>query len=186
MIGGEPNWQTIDERLRPFVARRVEGAADVDDIVQEVYLRMLRGLPSLRNQERLLPWMFTVARRAVVDHHRQVAVAPYLREELPEPPVEEPEPVDDDLRTALRLCARVWVDDLPPHYREAVTLVELEGLSVAEAAERLGLSSSGVKSRVQRGRAQLRKRFERVCHLALDGRSRVVECDPRVSSCACD
>jgi RNA polymerase sigma-70 factor (ECF subfamily) len=60
-----------------------------------------------------------------------------------------------------------------------LTLTELEGLTQKEAAERLGLSLSGMKSRVQRGRLHLRDALEACCHIALDVRGRVVACEPR-------
>jgi RNA polymerase sigma-70 factor (ECF subfamily) len=72
---------------------------------------------------------------------------------------------------------------LPSPYREAVTLVELEGLTVREAAEMAGVSVSGMKSRVQRGRAQLRQLFDECCEIALDARGKVIDYAPRPRPC---
>ena len=69
------------------------------------------------------------------------------------------------------------VADAP--YREAITLVELEGRTAKEAAEMVGISVSGMKSRVQRGRAQLRELFERCCEIALDARGKPTDFTPR-------
>jgi RNA polymerase sigma-70 factor (ECF subfamily) len=80
--------------------------------------------------------------------------------------VELPAPTEDDDREASRslsACVSLFVAGLPSPYREAVTLVELEGLTTREAAEMVGISVSGMKSRVQRGRAQLRVMFDRCC-----------------------
>lgn len=71
---------------------------------------------------------------------------------------------------------------LPPPYREALTLTELEGVTQREAARMLGVSVSGMKSRVQRGRERLRELFEECCEIALDARSRVVGCAPRAGT----
>jgi RNA polymerase sigma-70 factor (ECF subfamily) len=72
---------------------------------------------------------------------------------------------------------------LPSPYREAVTLVELEGLTISEAAGMVGISLSGMKSRVQRGRAQLRELFERCCEIELDARGKVTDYTPCVRPC---
>jgi len=72
---------------------------------------------------------------------------------------------------------------LPSPYREAVTLVELEGITVREAAEMVGVSVSGMKSRVQRGRAQLRQLFDECCEIALDARGKVIDYTSRSRSC---
>ena len=78
---------------------------------------------------------------------------------------------------------------LPSPYREAITLTELEGLTQAEAARMVGISVSGMKSRVQRGRARLREMFEACCEIALDGRGAVMQCEPRplehIPDCLC-
>jgi RNA polymerase sigma-70 factor (ECF subfamily) len=73
----------------------------------------------------------------------------------------------------------LFVARLPSPYREAITLTELEGLTQREAAEMLGISVSGMKSRVQRGREKIREMFEECCRISVDCRGRVVECEPR-------
>ena len=68
---------------------------------------------------------------------------------------------------------------LPEPYREALVLTELDGLTQADAATRLGLSTSGMKSRVQRGRGQLRDLLLGCCEIELDRRNRVTDYVPR-------
>lgn len=172
-------WRDLDAKLRPFIARRVRSEADADDVVQDVFLRMLKGLPDLRDEQRFGPWVYTIARSAIVDHQRAAArhrVATGAPEELEEPPLEE-----DDRVVERELAGYIapFIAMLPTTYREALTLTELEGLTQREAAEMLGISLSGMKSRVQRGRAQLRKALEDCCHIALDARGKVVSCEPR-------
>ncbi|HEY5936213.1 MAG TPA: sigma factor-like helix-turn-helix DNA-binding protein, partial [Kofleriaceae bacterium] len=84
---------------------------------------------------------------------------------------------------ALAGCLASFVALLPSPYREAVTLVELEGLTAREAAAMVGISTSGMKSRVQRGRAELRRRFEECCRIAVDARNKVIEVTPRTPCC---
>lgn len=169
----------LEAKLRPFVARRIRSDADVDDVVQEVFLRMQRGLEGLRDEERFGPWVYRVARSAIVDHQRSAA-----RHRLADPDGhDEPaaEEVDDD-RAALEALASVvaiFVALLPSPYREALTLTELQGLTQREAADMLGVSLSGMKSRVQRGRALLRTSLEDCCQIGVDARGRVVSCEPR-------
>src|SRR5262245_32541043 len=57
-----PNdWKNLDGMLRPFVERRMAVAADVDDVLQEIFLRVQRGLAGLRDEQRFGPWLFAVA-----------------------------------------------------------------------------------------------------------------------------
>lgn len=62
-------WHDVDARLRPFIARRVD-AQDVEDVLQNVFLRMQRGLAGLRDEERLTPWLYQIARTAIADNWR--------------------------------------------------------------------------------------------------------------------
>lgn len=176
-------WSEVSTKLRPFVARRVD-TPDVDDVLQDVLLRMHRGLDGLADEQHFTAWMYQVARSAIAEHGRTRA----------RHPVAEPRDArvddehDDDDRTAasaLAACLTVFVARLPSPYREAVTLVELEGLTTREAAELAGVSVSGMKSRVQRGRAQLREMLDECCAIALDVRGRVTEVVPRQAPC-CD
>lgn len=161
--------------VRRWFQRRAP-ADRVDDLVQEAFLRIHRGLPSLRDQERVAPWVFRVCRSVWIDAARRERP----HEELP-PLLVEPDEPDATERVAGWLP--FFVETLPPTYREAVRLSELEGLSQAEVARRLGLSASGARSRVQRGRRLLRQSLEDCCRIGFEG-GEVVAIDPR--SCGCE
>jgi RNA polymerase sigma-70 factor (ECF subfamily) len=174
-------WTDVATRLRPFIARRVP-SCDVDDVLQDVLVRMHRGLPNLRDDERFSSWMFQVARNAIADAGRKHKGDLIEGDALDEHPA--PAPDDDrDAATALAACVSLFVAALPSPYREAVTLVELEGKTAKEAAEMVGISVSGVKSRVQRGRAQLRELFETCCEIAVDSRGKPIDYTRRAQAC---
>ena len=181
-------WIELDAKLRPFIARRVRSASDVDDVVQDVFLRMQRGLAGLRDDERFGPWVYQVARSAIATHHRVRARHPIADAD----PVEQAPDDDSDSNADELLATYVapFVAMLASPYREALTLTELEGLTQRDAATMLGISLSGMKSRVQRGREQLRAAMEACCKIAVDARGRVVSCEPRpdgkLPGCHCD
>lgn len=186
-------WRELEMKLRPFVARRLRSDADVDDIVQDVFLRMQRSLSTLRDDERFGPWVYQVARSAIAEHQRTGARHPLAVGDPPELSAPDPEGEADDAAVARGLSVYVarLVATLPSPYREALTLTELEGLTQKDAAAMVGISISGMKSRVQRGREQLRASLEEGCKIALDVRGRVVACEPRADGslsdgCRCD
>jgi RNA polymerase sigma-70 factor (ECF subfamily) len=176
-------WQ-LEQKLRPFVARRVP-PAEVDDVLQDVFVRVQRGLATLRDEERFLPWLYQVARSAVEECLRQRARHPLARGENDEPASIEPEnSVASD--SGLAAFAAAAITRLPSPYREALILTELEGTTQLAAAKLLGLSPSGMKSRVQRGREKLREVLEANCNIALDVRGGVIACEPRQrAACSC-
>ena len=180
-------WREVQQGLRAFIGKRVADEASVEDLSQEVFVRMQRGLAGLKDHSRLLSWIYQIARHAIIDYYR-------LRDRQPDRPVGltsdlgtlQPAslPVESSedsgqLRRELARCLRPMIERLPEDYRQAVTLVDLEGLAQHEAAARLGLSVSGMKSRVQRGWRQLRDMLEACCVIALDRRRGVADYDLR-------
>ena len=181
-------WEALESTLRPFIARRVASEPDVDDVMQEIFIRMQRGLPSLRSDERFTSWVYQIARNTVADHvraaKRRPAPSDVLPEMLPDAETTADDLHDDEVERRLGACAAQFIATLPSPYREALTLTELEGLTQQEAADMLGVSLSGMKSRVQRGREKLRAVVEQCCAVALDARRRVVAYEPRTGHCA--
>jgi len=172
-------WKELEPQLRPYLARRVASAADIDDLLQEIFVRLHQGLSSLKDEERFGGWVYRIAQNALVDHARRNTRARSV--ELRDTAESEPifESSSDELQAELGQCVALFVGRLPSAYREAITLTELEGLDQKRAAEMLGISLSALKSRVQRGREKIRRMFEGCCEIAVDGRGRVVECEPR-------
>ena len=81
-------WQDVAARLRPFIARRVS-PSEIDDVLQDVFLRLQRGLPALRDEERFTSWLFQIARSSVAEHMRTRA-----RHPLPPEAAEDDRPAD--------------------------------------------------------------------------------------------
>jgi RNA polymerase sigma-70 factor (ECF subfamily) len=179
-------WREVEAKLRPYVARRVPSQADVDDVVQETFARMYRGLPELSDSERFGAWVYRIAASAIADHRRARARHPVATSDVTSDrePASDGGPAsssagDENLEADLAQCVALFVARLPSPYREAITLTELEGLTQKEAADMLGVSVSGMKSRVQRGRERIRHMFEECCEISVDCRGHVTDCTPR-------
>jgi RNA polymerase sigma-70 factor (ECF subfamily) len=178
-------WDHVHKGLRTFILKRVNSEAEADDLLQEVFLRVHRQLGQLKHPDRLVSWIFQIARHAIIDHYRSVARHPEttigLAGDLEEKIAtsESGRTMSDDARMELAGCLRPMVEKLPEKYREAVRLVELEGLTNQEAASRLGISVAGMKSRVQRGRHQLKHMLDDCCLIQLDSRRGIAEYELR-------
>jgi RNA polymerase sigma-70 factor (ECF subfamily) len=179
-------WEELHGNLRAFISRRVRNPADVDDLVQRVLLQIVKSLASLREAERLHAWVYRTARNVIVDYYRSPTlrreVASGDQQDLAAATAESQVISEDDERAALRelaACMTPMIRQLPPAYREAVTLANLEGVNQADAATRAGVSVSAMKSRIQRGRQQLKAVFEDCCRIQLDRRGTIVAYDPR-------
>jgi RNA polymerase sigma-70 factor (ECF subfamily) len=174
-----PVYLALRDGLRGFVARRVP-PDHVDDLVQDIMLRMHERAGDLREEARLPGWAFSIAQSVVADHHRrkrpEIAVA--------EPPEPEGDALaDGNVNEIVAGWLRPMLALLPDEYAEALERVDVEGLSQREYAERAGLSISGAKSRVQRGRRMLEEVVRACCDLELDVHGNVIGYERR--NCRC-
>ena len=168
--------------LRAFVRRRVRDEATADDVTQETLLKVYRSRAALRDGQRLEAWVYRIARRTIVDHHRRERTS----EELPETLAEEPADEVAGLREAVLVSTRRFLEELPEAYREPVRLAEIEGLPLAKIALRLDLSLTAVKSRVRRGRAMLKRKLQQCCRFEFDRTGKIIGWERRrPQPCAC-
>lgn len=165
--GDEAAYRTLLAELLPVVRRQVRAKisepADAEDVVQNALISIHRGRHTYRPERPFAPWMRTVVRHSVVDWFRERGRR--LRREVPVEspelfagPVEEYEPRSSQLAPPLARALR----ELPQKQREAVELIHVHGLSVAEAAIRVGVSPGALKVRAHRGYRALRVRLKSV------------------------
>lgn len=180
-------WEEFHTSLLAFIARRVRDRDTAEDLLQDVMLRIHRHADELEHASAIGAWVHQIARNAITDHYRRAA----QRRERPvgievrDEEASELEPAQDTARRDIAACLRPLLEELPPAHREALSLTELGGLSQADAARQLGISGSGMKSRVQRGRAQLKDLLVACCAIDLDRRAQVIGYEPRTRACGC-
>jgi RNA polymerase sigma-70 factor (ECF subfamily) len=182
----EQMWREMLPRLRNFVRRRLADPDRADDIVAEILLRIHQNAASLDDHELMPNWVFRIARNAVIDEYRRAGRS---REQLTATLQDEPiqPPTDQDESAAVRelsACLRPMLNGLPAEQRDALEMVDLAGMTQADAAQRAGVSLSGMKSRVQRGRRRLAELLGQCCALTLDGRGVPMDYEP-APGCGC-
>ncbi len=157
--GDAEDYGRLLAELLPFVRGLVRGRLGddpaVEDVTQEVLMRIHTARHTYRAERPLLPWVRTITRNAVIDQARRRARA--LRRsshvEPEEIPVDPPElPGSDRLSPAIEQA----LEQLPAAQREAVWMLKIDGLSVREAAERARVTSGALKLRAHRGYRSLR------------------------------
>lgn len=180
-------WADVGTSVAQFVRRRVRDPHEADDIVADVMLRIHQHLHTVDDRERVTGWVFRIARNAITDHYRRSG----RRRETPRA---EPEPPGDggadawlsdhsDVLAEVAACVRPLVAALPDDYRRALELTDLDGRTQAEAARLEGISISGMKSRVQRGRRQFVALVQECCDVTTDARGQLVDVQRHADGC---
>ncbi|MHC4666384.1 MAG: RNA polymerase sigma factor SigZ [Planctomycetota bacterium] len=166
-------WKEYRDRLHSFIEARVDDTHTADDVLQEVFVRIHSQVGSLRNRDRIQSWVCQITRNAIIDHYR-------VHKRLEELPVAlaiaEPE-LRDKARGDIDACIMPMIQGLPEPYREAVMLSEIEGLTQKEVAEKQGITLSGAKSRVQRGRTMIKDMLFNCCKFEFDHQGNVMDYD---------
>lgn len=160
--GGVPSWEEIARNHGRFLytlAYRLSGDAhDAEDLVQEVLLRVRRGLETYRPGS-LEGWLSRITTNVYLDQVRQRSRRPLeVLSDDTERALPSAETVDEALAArAIPADVEAALADLPPEYRAAVVLCDVVGLSYAEIGEALGVPIGTVRSRVHRARRRLRQ-----------------------------
>ncbi len=143
--------------VRTIVIDGVPNRADVEDLVQEVFLRALRNLASLQDPERFRPWIYSIARNAVLDHRRAARRRP--TDSLEDTDLPDVDVTTEDLIELRELAAsvRVSVGRLAPLDATLLAMVSLMGFTPTDIAHALGMSQTAAKVAVHRARARLRQ-----------------------------
>lgn len=169
-------WQEYGPALKYFICRRVSDEGLVEDIFQDVMVKVQSRLDDLRDPTRLKSWIYQICRYTIIDHYRRRKITA----ESPDNLVTATEMEEAQFRRALDFCIQEMVEKLPFKYRQAVMLTTYEGLTQKEMGEHLGLSVSGAKSRVQRAREKLKTELLDCCQIELDRFGKIIDYTPKI------
>jgi len=183
-LNTENLWKEFSDHIRAFIRSKVSSDEVAEDIVQDIFMRIHQGLDGLNNEDRLQSWVFGIARRALADYYRREN---RKRSEPTEVIASETDPEEEkeiDNLTAYEGEHSVheevlsWlvpmIDELPEKYRVPLKMADVEGKTQQEVADELGLSLSGAKSRVQRGREKLGEVLAACCEVEFGSEGRAV------------
>jgi RNA polymerase sigma factor (SigZ family) len=186
MITTEQLWEDFHIPLRQFIRAQVRDEQQADDLLQEVFLKIHAHLDAVRTRDKVGSWLYQIARHVVSDYYRarQSEATTALPDDIAERLMEPEEDEENEAVQSLLPCILPLVQRLPQPYRQALLLTEVEGMSQKELAQRLGLSFSGAKSRVQRARDKLRELLLDCCHFEFDRRGNIIDYYPNCERCA--
>ncbi|NNE10591.1 MAG: sigma-70 family RNA polymerase sigma factor, partial [Gemmatimonadetes bacterium] len=166
-----------------------------EDLLQETYLRIQKNLDRLEDEDRIVSWVYRIARNLIHDHYRTGGrtdyVAPADLERL-ESATGGRSGSDEDADANRNDEVMSWlpatIEGLPVKYRQAVRMFELERRPQKEIADTLGISLTAAKSRVRRGRAMLVDWLHECCAFELDAHGNVLDYHvrKREDDCDCD
>lgn len=165
-------YNEFHEKLNRYLARLV-GKNDAEDLTQEVFLKINKGLQDFQGKSSLSTWVYRIATHAAVDKMKsrsgregretatleEISHAPENRRAEEETLSAEREAIGKEMTE----CIREFIDKLPTDYRVVILLSEMKDLSNRQIADILGIGLAAVKIRLHRARARLKAEFEAGC-----------------------
>lgn len=143
------------------VWRRGVARADLEDVVSEVFLKVYRNLHQYRPSHPFATWLYRLAGNHAIDHvrrRRREAARAEMPDDLTDPRPRAAESLETDERAAL---VRAGLESVSTRYRESMELVYFEGMKVDAVSKMLGVPTGTIKTRLMRGREQLRRALAR-------------------------
>lgn len=144
-----------DDKMRGVVWRLVQSRDEMDDILQDAYLKAWRAIADFRGDAAFSSWLYRIVHTTTLDAVKRTA----RRRIVPLDDVAEPMVGDSTNRVADAFALQNALADLPPDQLAVVALVDGQGESYDDVAELLGISAGTVGSRLSRARAQLRRQL---------------------------
>jgi RNA polymerase sigma-70 factor (ECF subfamily) len=167
-------YEDFSKPLKAFISKRVTDPTLAEDLLHDVFLKIHNQVDSLKEDEKLLPWIYRITRNSIIDsYRRRKDIVPNQED------VAADEKGINDIPERLAPTLRTLTEQLPAKYKDALLMADFEGIKQTELAATLGISVSGLKSRVQRARKMLKELLLQCCHFEFDRYGTVFDYHPK-------
>ena len=171
-------WRAFNQQLLGFIMARVNSKETAEDILQEVFIKIHKGVGTLKDHSKIESWIYQITRNSIIDHYRKRNIttqALHMDAALPE---------EMDTSTIdITECLKPFILQLPEKYKDILWKATYENVSQTEYAQKNSLTYSTVKSRIQRARKHLNALFNQCCKVEADKYGNIMAVDEENCSC---
>ncbi|HRA60817.1 MAG TPA: sigma-70 family RNA polymerase sigma factor [Bacteroidia bacterium] len=173
-------WFDFHAELKGYITKIIKNQTDADDILQEVFIKIIRNHDKVKTAKNMRQYIYGMVRNAVGDYFRNKK---HLNTDTEFPDVLTLEDEQFLNATIADCCVKPFINQLPGKYKEALLLTEFQNLSQKDLSERLSISYSGAKSRVQRGKEKLKELLLNCCAYQSDVYGNLMEAEEKNCNC---
>ncbi|WP_103070807.1 sigma-70 family RNA polymerase sigma factor [Aquimarina sediminis] len=163
-------WETYQDEIRRFIKSKVRDNQITDDLIQETFVKAHNNIGRLKNDSKIKPWLFTIARNTVYDFYKENRYTVDF-EDVDEKVSEES---DSNHVHTEKDCLPGLINALPQKYRIPLLLSDIKGLKQDQIAKQLGVPLPTIKSQIQRARKMLIKGYMNCCDYKLNDKGQLV------------
>lgn len=174
-------WTNFNKELKGFIYNKTRNSADTDDILQEVFVKIIRNIDKVNQSENLRQYLYGMVRNTLNDYFKNQKIfsdKTDIQEQFSE--------IEDNSlnETIAECCIKPFINKLPDNYKQALLMTEFQHISQKELAEKLNISYSGAKSRVQRGKEKLKELILNCCAYQNDKYGNLIDTEDRNCGCS--
>ncbi len=173
-------WLEFHKELRAFILNKTRNPVDTDDILQEVFMKIIHNIDKVNHAENLRHYLYGIVRNTINDYFRNRKTILDTSEIIEKITEEETQSLNT---TIAECCIKPFINKLPKNYREALLITEFQNVSQIELAEKLQISYSGAKSRVQRGKEKLKQLIQDCCAYESDHYGNLLDSENKNCNC---
>ncbi len=173
-------WADFHKELKVFIMNKTRNSADTDDILQEVFIKIIRNIDKINQAKNLRHYLYGIVRNTINDYYRnrkQIVDDTEIEEKITE---EEAQTLNS---TIAECCIKPFINKLSENYRDALLITEFQDISQKDLALKLNISYSGAKSRVQRGKEKLKELILDCCSFQNDKYGNLLETKSKNCDC---
>ncbi|CAD5257209.1 MULTISPECIES: RNA polymerase sigma factor SigZ [unclassified Imperialibacter] len=174
----ESIWAAFHKELLAFISHAISDKDTSWDILQDVFLKIHTRRHTLKDEGKLVSWVWQITRNTVLDHFRTKKQFTELPDDLVLQHEENP------FNATFAQCMSPFIHNLSPLHKEAIKKVDIEGMPQKQFAEQEGISYTAAKSRVQRARLHLKDLFLECCAIPADKYGNILDMIPQ-KNCRC-
>lgn len=179
-------WQQFSEKLHHAILEKTQNAQDTSDILQEIFLKMNKYAQQIGKADNIEAYLRGIMRNTLADYFRKRAQHSQQETPLADLPDEVAPATETETLNELivNCCLRPFIAQLPAAQSEALNETVFNQLSQKELAEKLHISYSGAKSRVQRAKSQLKQMIVDCCGVSADKYGNIIDLQKKDCDCA--
>jgi RNA polymerase sigma-70 factor (ECF subfamily) len=168
-------WLEFQRKLFLFIRSRVETSEDAEDILNDVFARLIGKVNDGNVPDNISSWLYHVTKNRIVDYYRAKKTFDKLPDDLAQ------KSADMSAVKQLAKCMLPMIQALPEMYQQPLILSEIEGKQYKEVAAELDLTVSAIKSRILRGREKLHKSLVSCCTIYRNNAENVVDYEQKMT-----
>lgn len=174
-------WTEFSSELYRYINSKVNNKYDSEDILQDIFIKIYENIDKVDDQSKLKSWIYRITKNTIIDYYRKKKDISIDIKEF-EKGLEE-DNSSDNMNEEISKCLEKMIFELPKKYQEVIELYDTKGMKHKEISEKLDITISCSKMRVQRGKAKLKEILLECCDFEVDAFGNIIDYKKKKDQC---